>query len=216
MNGLYSWMHDKTSRTDERGEYSSGVWQDQVRKQALAWCQDARERVLEAGCGEGLFLSQLRKQNPGLELWGIDTSTRRIEQAAGRISDPRIHLSVGDASRLPFPDDFFDAAVCINVVFNMPSFDTVRDAFVQMCSVVKKGGQVIFDFRNAANPLLAVKYGLAPWYDKTVRDLPLKTYYMRDMDRLLKDLGLEVIEKKFIGTMALFGASVIMMNARKI
>ncbi|HQQ06790.1 MAG TPA: class I SAM-dependent methyltransferase [Candidatus Omnitrophota bacterium] len=216
MNGLYSWMHDKASRPDERGEYSSGVWQDQVRKQALAWCGNARERVLEAGCGEGLFLSQLRQQNPGLELWGIDTSKSRIEQAAGRISDPRIHLSVGDASRLPFPDDFFDTAVCINVVFNMPSFGTVRDAFVQMSRVVKKGGQVIFDFRNAANPLLAVKYGLAPWYDKTVRDLPLKTYYMRDMDRLLKDLGLEVIEKKFIGTMALFGASVIMMNARKI
>ncbi|MDD4940994.1 MAG: class I SAM-dependent methyltransferase [Candidatus Omnitrophica bacterium] len=216
MNGLYSWMHDKASRSDERGEYSSGVWQDQVRKQALAWCQDAQERVLEVGCGEGLFLSQLRKQNPGLELWGIDTSKSRIEQAAGRISDPRIHLSVEDAARLPFPDDFFDAALCINVVFNMPSFDTVRDAFVQMSRVVKKGGQVIFDFRNAANPLLAVKYGLAPWYDKTVRDLPLKTYYMRDMDRLLKDLGLEVIEKKFIGTMALFGASVIMMNARKI
>ncbi len=216
MKDLYSWMHERVSRPDERGEYSSGVWQDQVRTHALLWCRDARERVLEVGCGEGLFLAQLKKECPHLEVWGIDTSSDRIDQARGRIPGAGVHLSVGNAEKLSFGDDFFDAALCINVVFNMPSFDVVRNAVTQMRRVVKKGGSVIFDFRNAANPLLAVKYGLAPWYDRTVRDLPLRTYYLRDMERMLQGIGLEIIQTRRIGTMPVFGASVIMIRAQKI
>jgi len=216
IKGLYSWIHSKLSRPEERGEYSSGIWQDSVRQQALQWCARAQRRVLEVGCGEGLFLAQLKKMNPGLELWGIDNSAGRIEQARGRITDEGIHLAVGDATRLSFGDGFFDTSACINVFFNMPSFDIVRKALIEMKRVTKRGGGIIFDFRNAANPVIAMKYRLAPFYDRTVRDLPLNTYYMRDIERMLEELGLEIKQKRDIGAMALFGASVIIIEARKI
>lgn len=216
LNRLYSWFHSRFSRPDERGEYSSGIWQDMVRRKALEWSAEAEKKVLEVGCGEGLFLFQLKNKNPGLELWGVDNSGERIKQASGRIKDLGISLSVADATVLPFEDDFFDSAVCVNVFFNMPGKDLVKKALGQMKRTVKKGGTVIFDFRNAGNPLLKIKYGLAPYYDPTVRELPLKTYYMREIESMLKELGLEILQKDYIGRTAFFPAPIIMIKAAKI
>lgn len=213
---IYSWFHAKTSRQDERGEYSSGLWQDLVRQQAIDWCSQIPGRILEVGCGEGLFLGQLNKRNPVLELWGLDNSLARIERAERRLAGAKMHWEVGDATQLVYVDNFFSSTVCINVFFNMPSADIVRKALLEMKRVTCKGGEIIFDFRNGANPLLALKYKFAPWYDRTVKDLPLKTYSLSFMENLLKESGLEIIEKKFIGNAIFFPPAIIIIRARKI
>lgn len=212
---IYFWIHAKTSRPDERGEYSSGLWQDMVRKQAIDWCRTTKGRLLEVGCGEGLFLGQAAEANPQIELWGVDNSSARIEQANKRLAGKNAHLSVEDAANLPFSDGFFDKVICINVFFNMPTMDIVKKALLQMKRVSRNDAGLIFDFRNAGNPLLFLKYKFAPLYDATVRNLPLKTYSLGQIRNLLNEVGLEIVSLNYLGAACKKWAPVILVEARK-
>lgn len=219
LKDVYYRLHRLISRPKERGEYSAGLWQDAARKEALNFCRNIKGRILEVGCGEGLFLNQLVGQNPGLEIWGIDNSSERISQAEqrlDRIGAHNFHLSVEDATRLPFAEEFFDAVVCINVFYNMPSKEVVKDTFSQMKRVCKKQGIIIFDFRNAANFLLRLKYKIAPFYDETVSNLPLKTYYPGEMEALLSEFGLGIIQRSYLGASGKRFAPIIIIEAQKI
>ena len=219
LKKIYYWFHERSSRQDERAEYSSGVWQNLIRQVALAQCIGVKGKLLEIGCGEGLFLSQLAVVNPGVELWGVDNSPDRLCQAESRFKERHLNcprLSLSDALQLPFENGFFDTVVCVNVLFNMPSADVAKKALFEMSRVCKKGGYVIFDFRNARNPLLRLKYKLAPLYDATVRALPLSVYYPKVIESMVKDVALKAIFKKFLGGGGLRYAPLVLMKAEKL
>jgi ubiquinone/menaquinone biosynthesis C-methylase UbiE len=200
---IYSLLHTLASKPNERSQYSGGYWQYRVRQKALDLCGDVKDKkILEVGCGEGLFLSELASKNPQGLFWGIDNNAQRLKKAEMRCIDKgvkNINLSVADAEKLPFSDKFFDLAICINVFFNMETIARVREALKEIKRVSKNNSRLIFDFRNSANILLKVKYKLAPYYDSTVKDLPLKTYNFKEIKRLLGELGFDVISKKYIG-----------------
>jgi ubiquinone/menaquinone biosynthesis C-methylase UbiE len=201
------------SRPEERGEYSAGYWQGRVRREALALCRDAKGRLLEVGCGEGLFLAQVSEGNRGIEIFGIDNDEARLMAAANRLRNA--NLSVQDAGNLSFEDDYFDTVVCINVLFNMGSMEEVRRTLGEMRRVCKKDGSIIFDFRNSENPLSSVKYRLAKYYDDTIRNLPLRTYSTRDIEGILRDLGMAIADRKNISSIFPFPAAVIVVKANK-
>lgn len=209
---IYSFFHRLASRRGERGEYSSGVWQDMARSTALALCKGRKGRLLEIGCGEGLFLSRLKEQEPGIELYGIDSDTARIQQAIVRCGSS-LNLSVQDACRLQFAGGHFDTVVCVNVIFNLASPQQVEAMIKEIARVSRPGATVILEFRNSGNPLLALKYGLAPWYDPSVKDLPLRTYGLGRMKRMLAGCGLTVREVFPVGFSWTVLAPVIMIEA---
>ncbi len=212
---IYYWLHRLVSKPQERGEYSSGVWQDKIRTAALKLCVAAPTRILEVGCGEGLFLAQVSEANSKIGLWGVDNSLDRISQAKIRLAEKNAYLSVGDATSLSFEDKYFDVVVCVNVFFNMPSIEVVKKTLAQMKRVVRDDGRLIFDFRNSQNPLLALKYKLAPFYDPTVRSLPLKTYSLGQVREILKELGLEIVSQNYFGVSCKSWAPIILVEAKK-
>jgi ubiquinone/menaquinone biosynthesis C-methylase UbiE len=81
----------------------------------------------------------------------------------------------------------------------MDSVTAVIKALKEMKRVCKKSGRIIFDFRNSLNPLLKAKYKLARYYDPTVKNLPLNTYSPGQIEKILKDLNLKIVSRKFIG-----------------
>ncbi|KKM19107.1 hypothetical protein LCGC14_1658960 [marine sediment metagenome] len=79
-------------------------------------------RVLDVGTGPGYLLAEIARQNPQLELVGMDISSAMLKIAAavtGRVeaarADPasggRISLVRGDVGELPFPDASFQLVV---------------------------------------------------------------------------------------------------------
>lgn len=62
--------------------------------------------VLDAGCGEGYYLSRL-SDIP--ERWGIDISKDAVRYAAGR--EKSAHWLTATAAHLPFADESFDAVL---------------------------------------------------------------------------------------------------------
>ena len=219
LTKIYSFLHRLSARPEERGEYSSGYWQDMVRVGALNLCRDLSAKLLEVGCGEGLFLAQLAAQNQNIEIYGIDNNQVLLEKAQRRCQEKslsNIHLSLEDAIGLSFEDEYFDAVVCLNVIFNLGSRDTLKKVLYEMARVCKKRGKVIVDFRNGANPFLWLKYLLAPWYDATVKDLPLKTYRLNDLQSILEAAGFQITNKISLGFPVKAIAPIIILEATKL
>src|SRR5689334_19063052 len=67
------------------------------------------ERVLEAGCGPGMFLKVLANRYANYSITGIDISEERIEQANMKLSGLNNAAAINaDICKLPFPDNYFD------------------------------------------------------------------------------------------------------------
>lgn len=83
----------------------------------------APARLLDAGCGEGYYLSSLSPALPQCILIGIDLSKEAILSAAGR-SGSALYC-VGDLNRLPFQDHVFDVVLNILSPASYASFTRV-------------------------------------------------------------------------------------------
>ena len=178
-------LHRKmVSRKDEKGEYSAGYWPVKVRNKLLELIPDYGS-FLEVGCGEGLFLSDLRKYKPNLNLTGIDLWEEILNKAKIRFSnDPGVKLVLGKGEKLPFPDNTFDSVAAVNLLINIKD-KTVADNIVsELIRVVKPSGKILFDLRNKRSPFLKVQYGLAKFYDTEIK-VPLVTYKAEDFDSVL-------------------------------
>lgn len=78
--------------------------------QALA--ELAPKCVLDLGCGEGYYTTQLKQAVPDAAVYGVDISKSAIKFAA-KAGGSNINFSVASAYQLPFAADFFDAVVRI-------------------------------------------------------------------------------------------------------
>jgi ubiquinone/menaquinone biosynthesis C-methylase UbiE len=215
---LYYWFLKKTSAPGTKGEPSAGIWQEAVRRTAFRLCSDASGRLLEIGCGEGLFLSRIAALNNELELYGVDPSEEMLGRARKRLKQKGIDtakLIKQDASELPLPSSLFDMAVCVNVFFNLPSEGKVMSIMEEMARVTKKGGRVVVDIRNSRNPLVRLKYRLARYYDATVENLPLKTYSIDKMGSFMGKCGLKITRTVPIGFPGGGLAPIIVIEAEK-
>ena len=189
-----------------------------IRAEALDLCRSDEGRVLEVGCGEGLFIAKLAKERPDLDICGVDIWKDILDKAKGRFEEndiTNVKLHHCDASSLVFENGFFDVVVCINVFFNLPSEQKFNESLQEISRVCKSGGKIILDIRNSMNPLLWVKYRLAKYYDETVRDLPLKTYRLKKVTSFLKQHDFEIVNKRYIGFPRSVFAPVIVVEARR-
>lgn len=216
MRQLYSWLHRISSKPQERGEYSSGPWPDLIRVEALRLCQGIHGKILEVGCGEGLFLIPCAQQNPYAEIYGVDNNRERLASAGKKARNANlttIRLSEQEAPHLAFEDGFFDAVVCINVFFNMPSQELVGQTLLQLKRVCKAGGKIIFEFRNSQNPFLKLKYATARYYDATLNNVPLRTYNPKEIRGFLQQAHLSVTKLIRLGFPVKTFAPIILVEA---
>lgn len=218
FNRLYSWIHRKLSKPDEKGEYSAGIWQNAVRDKVLALSRDSQGKVLEVGCGEGLLLLRLSQTLSNVDISGIDIwldILRRAQLKLKQNNISNVKLSQADATKLPFSDDCFESVICINVLFNLPSEEMVRKTLQEISRVIKKNGILILDIRNSLNPLLYLKYKFAKYYDPTVKDLPLRTYSYKKIAACLSQNNFVINEKCEIGFPYNGLAPILVIKARR-
>lgn len=70
--------------------------------------------ALDAGCGEGFTLDQLKKKFPAIDCVGIDASAKAIN--LGRKMFPKIKLKTGSIYQLPYKNRSFDLVLCTEVL----------------------------------------------------------------------------------------------------
>jgi arsenite methyltransferase len=85
-----------------------------TRKLAEACQIDGEANVLDVGCGKGTSALYLA-EHYGCSVLGVDISPDSIDEARRLASrrglEDKVRFEVGDALRLPFPDDQFDATI---------------------------------------------------------------------------------------------------------
>lgn len=98
---------DTREQVAARKEFlDSGVYSpiaEQLQKLSLEY---RPETMLDIGCGEGYYLTQVQQAIPELEGWGIDISKDAVRYAAVR--NKRAQFLTATASHLPFADGQFD------------------------------------------------------------------------------------------------------------
>jgi SAM-dependent methyltransferase len=102
----------------------------------------AGQRVLEVGCGSGVFLRAAADR--GAAVFGLDASVALIELARARV--PEADLSVGDLQLLPYEDDDFDVVVGFNSFFFA---DDMVAALREAQRVAKNGSPVVIQVWGA-------------------------------------------------------------------
>ena len=176
---FYAAYHDKIA--DKR--YHSPFWlrryvHHQIYAQFLPLLRPG-ERVLDAGCGEGVLSCLAARQD--CEVVGLDISAPNIKAAIALAVEWGVEATFlqGDAERLPFPDDSVDVVVSSHVLEHLPNLQAglselrrvTRDrALIAMPTCLSPaawtllGGDTYWTVRRrslVAMPLGALKTGLA-------------------------------------------------------
>jgi ubiquinone/menaquinone biosynthesis C-methylase UbiE len=104
------------------------------------------ERLIEVGAGFGRLADEYQGFGQ-VEL--LDSSEVHVASAAESVAgDPRIRVTLGDGCALPFPDSYFDAAVCVRVLHH---FADPGPLLAEMGRVVRPGGVAVIEFANKRN-----------------------------------------------------------------
>ena len=114
--------------------YMEGRWEKVAIKLINHYKLDCNSRILDIGCGKGYLLYDLKKLLPGISLKGIDISNYALENSKDEIKDS---LTLGNASDLPYPDDYFDLVISINTLHCLHASD-LNCALKEMERVSKK------------------------------------------------------------------------------
>ncbi len=108
------------------------------------------ERILDAGCGTGVFT--LDYLAAGAHVVGLDISEPMLALAVAKASGYPFVAVQGDMLALPFEDDHFDKAVSVTA---LEFIEDARKAVDELFRVTKPGGLVVVGTLNALSPWAA-------------------------------------------------------------
>jgi SAM-dependent methyltransferase len=93
-------------------------------------------RILDGGCGTGANLKLLQRYGTA---FGVDIAESAIGFCRARGIPPQ-HLTLASLDELPFPDDFFDVVISLEVICNIADDQRALD---EIARVLKPDGRAI-------------------------------------------------------------------------
>jgi ubiquinone/menaquinone biosynthesis C-methylase UbiE len=108
------------------------------------------ERVLDAGCGTGLFALDLLCA--GAQIVGLELSLPMLRRAGKRLSGCSFQAVQGNISRLPFADHAFHKAVSVTAI---EFIEDARGAIAELFRVTRPGGRIVVATLNSLSPWAA-------------------------------------------------------------
>ena len=100
--------------------------------------------ALDLATGTAELALHLSSQYGGATILGVDFCPEMLEKAKSKLEKTKkndvIHLVLGDALRLPFSDNTFDA---VTMGFGLRNVADLSETFSEMFRVVKPGGRIV-------------------------------------------------------------------------
>lgn len=113
--------------------YMEGRWEKIAALMIDHYGIKPNDKILDIGCGKGYMLFDFLKLIPSLEIFGLDISHYAIDNSKPEIKD---RLIEGNATSLPYDDNFFDLVISINTFHNLYNFE-LNAALLEMNRVGK-------------------------------------------------------------------------------
>lgn len=107
------------------------------------------ERVLDAGCGTGIYSIELAKR--GARVIGLDASSGMLEWARGKAATAglKIDFIKADALKIPFSDGHFDMVISVCMLCFVKDRQA---ALLEVKRVLRPGGRLIIAVLNSRSP----------------------------------------------------------------
>lgn len=99
-------------------------------------------RILDVGCGTGVFAERIRQALPNARVCGVDLVAGMLTKGNARWRRHAAHVAPvqGDSERLPFRSGSFDVVTCANSFHHYPHQDR---AVADMRRVLRPGGRLM-------------------------------------------------------------------------
>jgi 2-polyprenyl-3-methyl-5-hydroxy-6-metoxy-1,4-benzoquinol methylase len=111
----------------------------------LSLCMRGKRRVLEIGCGYGLFGCYFASRDPSLTWYGLDLDEGRIamaQRAAHQLGLSNARFGVADAREALEVEEQFDAVVMMDLVHHLPD-ESKRQLITTVLSRLAPGGVLV-------------------------------------------------------------------------
>lgn len=169
------------------------------RSEVLPFIPSKAGRILEVGCGRGLFGAQLKQRTPTLSLWGLELDPKAALEAKAHFDN----VIIGDISEILKSDHLqsqrFDVIVCNDVLEHTVNPEEILQALKKHLS---PGGVLVASIPNVRHfRVLKDLIFKKEWTytDEGVLDKThLRFFTSLSQQRLFRDAGFEIIEHKGI------------------
>lgn len=145
------------------------------------------QQILDVGCGTGLLEQAARSRSIAPSCFvGVDVSLPMLQQARRKFSAAN-HLCWANAvaENLPFPDDSFDAVVCVN---SFHYFRQPREVLKEFRRVLQPNGWLVLT--DWCDDYLACK--ICDWVLRVVDRAHFRMYGLKQCEELLTKAGFRV------------------------
>jgi ubiquinone/menaquinone biosynthesis C-methylase UbiE len=122
---------------------------------ALASCPGGD--LLDVGCGPGMMVRELLDSRPGdFCITAMDYSAAMVDECAHKTHGVRnVRTLLGNAEKMPFPDNSFDTVLAMGVL----EYTELPAALQEIRRVLRPDGQLIATMLNPVSP-----YRLVEWH----------------------------------------------------
>lgn len=197
------WLTEESAQLyDTQVEILFGGAADAMRRIALGSLaralkgRDQRKvKLLDLGCGNGRFLSQILSAFPRIPATGLDLSPAYCDEARARLAAwSQVEIVQGAAEQAPFEAESFDAATCIYLFHELPP-RVRRDVAHEIARLVKRGGVLVLAD--------SIQTGDAPDMDRMLEYFPIgfhepyfSSYVNEDLAALFGEAGFDLEENE--------------------
>lgn len=163
-----------------------------MRTEMLAYIPENANRILEVGCGEGVFCNALKRN--GREIWGIDLDANSAAKAE-KIINKVLVGSIDDLIKT-LPPSYFDCVI-FNDVFE--HLYTPWDTLLNLKKVLAPNAVVVSsipNFRYVNNLLLNIIWNKDFKYNPEggiMDDTHIRFFTSRSIIRMYEEQGYEII-----------------------
>jgi len=112
----------------------------QSREEIMSLIPPNRRRILEIGCGEGLFSEKITGAE---ERWGVEPNEAAASAAKGRLT--RVINKLFDEAKPDLPEQYFDLVICNDVIEHMTNHDKFLN---EIKNYIAPGGVIVGSIPN--------------------------------------------------------------------
>ena len=130
-------------------------WNEENLERILKFCRDKIQgRVLDVGCGDGFFSSQILQRFNLKNVYGLDISSKAVDLA--RLKHPEINFQQSALNHIPEETNSIDSITMIEVIEHLVDIEgTLKELF----RVMKPGGILLIattDFNWLKQVIIAI------------------------------------------------------------
>ena len=126
-------------------KYIPGRWKPVAEKLIKTYKLDSQSKILDAGCGKGFLLHEMKLLEPGIEINGFDISDYAIKNSHKNVKS---NIFLHDIrNKFPFKNKEFDLIISLGVIHNLKVFD-IKNAIQEIDRVGRSSYVMAESYRN--------------------------------------------------------------------